>query len=155
MDIECARLNDLTGVRELNTLLKIQLKNPVKNMGVKDFYWNTDPYIRAAITEKRCFIIKDGAITMAAMIMEHRNPENQYPYQSLAVGTLSVHPEFRRNGLGIQLVSHAKAMARKEKKRLYVESFIEFRQLSFYKRLGFTGYPLRSSRVRFTHRGKA
>lgn len=162
--IETACLKDLSSVRGLNTLLKI--------IDVADFYWNTDTYIRAAITEKRCFVVKDASkdfqiinfarpegedntvrisptdnaaqinypevcMIRGAMIMEYRDPEKQYPKPSLAIGTLSVRPEFRRNGIGIQLVEYAKAMARQKKKRLYVESFLEFRQLSFYKRLGF------------------
>jgi ribosomal protein S18 acetylase RimI-like enzyme len=131
--VETASLNDIDGVRELNTLLKI----PLNNIGVKDFYWNTNPYIEAAITENRCFVIKYDSMIMGAMIMESRHPDNQYPNSSLAIGTLSVRPGFRRNGIGIKLVDYAKAMVRKENKRLIVESFLEFRQLSFYKRLGF------------------
>ena len=130
-------LQDLSGVRELNTLLKI----PLKNMDAGNFYWDTVPYIEAAIKQNRCFVIKDGASIKAAMIMEFRNPDKQYPLQSLAIGTLSVHSEFRRNGLGVQFVEYAKAIAQKENQRLYVESFLEFRQLSFYKRLGFTEAP--------------
>ena len=136
-DIENARTEDLMGVRELNTLLKIRLKN----MDARNFYWNTDAYIGTAIGEKRCFILKNDSMIMGAMIMECRVPDEQYPKPSMAIGTLSVHPEFRKNGLGIQLVSYAKAVARKEKKRLYVESFLEFRQLGFYKRLGFKEGP--------------
>jgi len=143
--IETASLNDIDGVRELNTLLKI----PLNNIGVKDFYWNTNSYIEAAITENRCFVIKHdfmimGAMIMGAMIMESRNPDNQHPNPSMAIGTLSVRPGFRRNGIGIQLVGHAKAMARNDNKRLVVESFFEFRQLSFYKRLGFKEAPQKS-----------
>jgi len=135
--IENACLQDLSGVRELNTLLKILLKN----IDVKDFYWNTDSYIKAAIVENRCFVIKNGITIKSAMILEFRDPDKQYPLPSLAIGTLSVCPGFRRNGLGVQLAEHAKAIAQKENQRLYVESFLEFRQLSFYKRLGFTEAP--------------
>ena len=135
--IETACPLDLTGVGDLNTLLKIQLKNIVSG----DFYWNTDLYIAAAIFENRCFVIKDCGIINGAMIMENREPDAQYPRPLLAVGTLSVRPGFRRNGLGAQLVSYAKAIAKKENKRLVVESFLEFRQLSFYKRLGFKDGP--------------
>jgi len=135
--VETGCVNDIDGIRELNTLLKI----PLKNMDENDFYWNTDSYIEPAITENRCFIIKDDSMVIGAMIMESRNPDNQYTMPSMVIGTLSVRPGFRRNGLGIQLVSHAKSMARKEKKRLYVESFLEFRQLCFYKRLGLTEAP--------------
>jgi GNAT superfamily N-acetyltransferase len=141
--VETACLNDIDRVRELNTLLKI--------VHVKDFYWNTNPYIEEAITESRCFVIKGdsmimgamimGAMIMGAMIMESRNPDNQCSSPSLAIGTLSVRPAFRRNGIGIQLVDHAKSMARNENKCLIVESFLEFRQLSFYKRLGFKETP--------------
>ena len=132
--VETADLNAIDGVGELNTLLKI----PLNNIGVKDFYWNTNLYIEAAITENRCFIIKKDSMIMGAMIMESRNPpDHQNPNPSLAIGTLSVRPKFRRNGIGILLVNHAKEMAQKENKRLVVESFLEFRQLSFYKRLGF------------------
>ena len=137
--IEKACLKDLGGVKKLNTLLKIQLKNPGKNIDVKDFYWNTGSYIKAAISGNRCFVIKDNAMIKGAMIMEHRFSDDQYPHASLAIGTLSVHPKFRKNGLGVQLVEYAKAIAKK--KRLYVESFLEFRQLSFYKRLGFNEGP--------------
>lgn len=135
--LEKAGLEDLNEIRELNSLLKAQLNN----IGVKEFYWNKNPYIETAITEDRCFVIKDDSMVMGAMIMESRNPDNQYPHPSLAIGTLSVRPEFKRNGIGKQLVSHAKTLARQEKKRLVVESFLEFRQLSFYKRLGFKEGP--------------
>lgn len=138
--IETAGLNDVDGVRELNTLLKI----PLSNIDVKDFYWNTDVYIESAITENRCFVIKDDSMIMGAMIIESRNPDDQYPNPLMAIGTLSVRPEFRRNGIGIQLVAYAKKMAKKENKRLVVESFLEFRQLSFYKCLGFKEAPQKS-----------
>ncbi len=128
-NIQIAGLIDQSSIRELNSLLNV--------IAVKDFYWHKAPYIRAAITEKRCFVIKNDSMIMGAMIMEFRVPDEQYPRPSLAIGTLSVRPGFRRNGLGILLVSHARAMAGQEKKRLYVESFLEFRQLSFYQRLGF------------------
>lgn len=137
MDIEKGCLNDLIGVRELNTLLKIQLKN----IDTSYFYWDTNPYIEASIIENRCFVIKNDSMIMGAMIMEFRVPDHQNPNPSIAIGTLSVHPKFRRNGHGILLVSHAIAMARQEEKRLYVESFFEFRQLSFYKRFGFKEGP--------------
>ncbi len=135
--IKTACFNDLNGVRELNTLLK----NPLKKMDARDFYWDKQPYIAVAISENRCFVIKDGETVNAAMIMAHRKPDEQYAYASLAIGTLSVCPEFRKTGLGIQFVEYAKAMARQERKRLYVESFFEFRQLSFYKRLEFKEAP--------------
>jgi ribosomal protein S18 acetylase RimI-like enzyme len=131
--IDVAVLSDLGCVRELNTLLKISLNN----IDMKEFYWNTNPYIEAAIKENRCFAIKNDSMIMGAMIMESRNPDHQNSDTFLAIGTLSVRPGFRRNGIGIQLVDHAKAKAQKDNKRLVVESFLEFRQLSFYKRLGF------------------
>ena len=135
-NIESASLSELKGVRELNTLLKI--------VDVKDFYWDTDAYIESAISENRCFIIKSDSMIIAAMIMEFRNPEKEYPGKHLAIGTLSVQPQYRKNGIGIQLVGYAKEMAAKEQKRLVVESFLEFRQLSFYKRLGFSEAPRKS-----------
>ncbi len=72
------------------------------------------------------------------MIVENRDPDKRYPRASLSVGIIAVHPEFRRKGLGVQLIEFAKKMAFKCRKRLYVESFFEYKKLHFYEKLGFT-----------------
>jgi N-acetylglutamate synthase-like GNAT family acetyltransferase len=72
------------------------------------------------------------------MIVERRPPDELCAQGYLAIGTLSVQPPFRNGSLGMRLVEYAKRLALKEKKRLYVESFCEFRKKSYYCALGFT-----------------
>ena len=124
-----AHMNDLNAVRELNSLLKI--------VEVKDFYWDTHRYVRSAILEARCFVMKNEELIKGAMILENRSPHTGHKAESLAVGTLAIHPEFRRKGIGIRLVELAKVLASRQNKRLYADSFLEFGQQGFYKHLGF------------------
>jgi GNAT superfamily N-acetyltransferase len=124
-----AHIKDLNAIRELNSLLRI--------VEVKDFYWDTPRYVRSAILEARCFVVKGENLIKGAMILENRSPHNEHASESLAVGTLAIRPEFRRKGIGIRLVELAKALASRQNKRLYAESFLEFGKQGFYKNLGF------------------
>ncbi|MBW2285144.1 MAG: GNAT family N-acetyltransferase, partial [Deltaproteobacteria bacterium] len=105
---------------------------------VEGFYWDTAPYIETAIREGRCFVIRPDRAIRGCMIIEKRPPDKNFGKDHLAIGSLSVHPDFRNGNMGALLVGFAKAMAREEKKRLYVESFYEFRKTAFYKARGFT-----------------
>lgn len=127
-DIQQAALDDFAAIRGLFSLLRT---------GVKDFYWDSDKYIRAAIQEKRCFAVKDGHVVKAALIIEERTTETNYPHKCLAIGAISVRPACKKEGAGTDLVEFAKKTAFESRKRLYVESFFEYKRLSFYKKLGF------------------
>lgn len=132
--IEKATEHDLVAVKELNSLLKLDVKN---------FYWDSEDYIRPAINEERCFVIKEGNEVRASMTLEQSEPDPGSTRESLSIGVLIVHADFRKDGLGTELVEFAKSMAFKENKRLYVESFFRYRQLNYYKKLGFMeGGPL-------------
>ncbi len=126
--IEKARKADLAAVRDINSLLRT---------GVRDFYWDSSRYAGSAIAENRCFVVRRGGAIAASIILENRNTTRQYPQKSLAIGALAVRPEHRRDGWGTALVEFAKARAFQQNKRLYAESFYEFRKLGFYRKLGF------------------
>ena len=128
-EIEKARLKDLPDAKNLHALLRLS--------DVKKFYWDTDSYIRSAILEERCFVIKDHAAFKGIMIMEHRDPESGSAHSSLAIGSLVVYPKFRNEGLGIKLVEYAKVVAFRKELRLYAESFFEYKKINFYQKLGF------------------
>ena len=113
---------DLVSVRKLNASLRLS--------EVTNFYWDTEAYIRSAIAEERCFIVGDDPMIKGAMIIEKRDPDGKYDQDSLAVGTLVVHPAFRDEGIGARLVEAAKELAVKYNKRLYVESFYDYGQLN-------------------------
>lgn len=127
-DIQQAAIDDFAAISELFSLLRIDIKG---------FYWDSDNYIRAAIREKRCFAVKGGHTVNAALIIEKRTKETNYPHKCLAIGAISVRPACKKEGAGTDLVEFAKNMAFESRKRLYVESFFEYKKLSFYKRLGF------------------
>ena len=128
-DIEKALLKDLPDAKKLNALLRLS--------DVKKFYWDTDDYIRSAILEERCVVIKDQSALKGIMIMECRDPQSGFAHSSLAIGSLAVHPKYRNEGLGIKLVEYAKQVAFRKKLRLYAESFFEYKKINFYQRLGF------------------
>lgn len=127
--VEKATLRDIDSVRALNSLLRIP---------VEAFYWEGVPYVESAIREGRCFLVRRGGDIAGCMILERRPPDALYAREYLAIGTLSVQPSSRNGSLGVRLVEFAKRLALEEKKRLYVESFYEFRRASYYCRLGFT-----------------
>lgn len=127
--VEKATLDDLNAVRALNSLLRIP---------VDTFYWDGIPYIESAIREGRCFVVRRRGTAAGCMIVERRPPDGLHAREYLAIGTLSVQPPFRKGSVGIRLVEFAKRLAREEKKRLYVESFCEFRKATYYCALGFT-----------------
>ena len=129
-DIEKALLKDLPDAKKLNTLLRLS--------DVKEFYWDTENYVRSAILEERCVVIKNRSDLKGIMIMENRAPQRDYAYPSLAIGSLAVHPKYRNEGLGIKLVEYAKELAFNKNIRLYAESFFEYNKINFYQRLGFT-----------------
>ncbi len=84
-----------------------------------------------------------GEENAGAMIIENRDPCSDYPSAALAIGTLVVAPGARKKGFGIRLVEFAKALAFKQNKRLFVESFFKYRKLDFYTRLGFARAPFK------------
>ena len=127
-EIEAATLDDLRSIKEINSFLRLD---------IQDFYWDGIPYIASAIREGRCFVIRGDGLVKGCMIMEVRHPGQGYVEDSLAIGTLSVRPRFRNENLGVMFVGYARELARRENKRLYVESFYEFEKLAFYKALGF------------------
>ncbi|MBW2593629.1 MAG: GNAT family N-acetyltransferase, partial [Deltaproteobacteria bacterium] len=127
--LEKAQLDDLDSVRNLNSLLRLK--------HIEDFYWDGAIYVKSAILEKRCYVIRDSGAVKGAMIIENRKPCSDYPADSLAIGTIAVHPGARKKGFGIKLVEFAKDLAFTLGKRLFVESFFEYRKLNFYTRLGF------------------
>ena len=128
-DIEKALLKDLPDAKKLNALLRLS--------DVKKFYWDTENYVRSAILEEHCVVIKDHSALKGMMIMENRAPQTGYPHRSLAIGSLSVHPKYRNEGLGIKLVEYAKELAFNKNLRLYSESFFEYKKINFYQSLGF------------------
>ena len=133
-DIEKAFLKDLPDAKKLNALLRLS--------DVKEFYWDTENYVRSAILEERCVVIKNSADLKGIMIMENRGPQRGYAHPSLAIGSLAVHPKYRDEGIGIKLVGYAKELAFNKNFRLYAESFFEYKIIDFYRRLGFdTGAP--------------
>ncbi|MDY6932803.1 MAG: GNAT family N-acetyltransferase [Spirochaetota bacterium] len=125
--IKKATIKDFTTVKELNTHLKIDIKN---------FYWNSDHYIKSAINEQRCYVIKVKSVIKGAVVLEDGKSENNSK-RCLKIGTIVVAPKFRREGLGTRLVEFVKRIAYKDNKRLRVESFYEYGRLHFYKELGF------------------
>jgi len=127
--IEKALLKDLPAAKKLNALLRLN--------DVKEFYWDTENYVRSAILEGRCMVIKNRSGLKAIMIMENRTPERGYAHPSLAIGSLATHLKYRDEGLGIKLVEYAKELASNKNLRLYAESFFEYRKINFYQRLGF------------------
>ena len=133
--LKTAQLDDLDAVRDLNFLLRLD--------PVTDFYWDGIPYVTSAILEGRCYVIKDHDIVQGAMIIENRDPDSDYPRASLAIGTLAVAPGARKKGFGSRLVEFAKALAFRQNKRLFVESFFNYRKLDFYTRLGFARAPFK------------
>ncbi len=133
--LKTAQLDDLDAVRDLNFLLRLD--------PVTDFYWDGIPYVTSAILEGRCYVIKDHGIVQGAMIIENRDPDSDYPRVSLAIGTLAVAPGARKKGFGSRLVEFAKALAFRQNKRLFVESFFNYRKLDFYTRLGFARAPFK------------
>ena len=128
-EIERAVLRDLPDARKLNALLRLS--------DVKEFYWDTENYVRSAILEERCVIIKDRSGLKGMMIMENRAPQKGHTHPSLAIGSLAVHPKFRNEGIGVKLVEYAKKLAFNKNLRLYAESFFEYKKISFYQGLGF------------------
>ncbi len=129
-DIEKALLKDLPDAKKLNALLRLS--------DVKKVYWDTENYVRLAILEERCVVIKDRSDLKGVMIMQNRAPQRGYARPSLAIGSLAVHPRYRNEGLGIKLVEYAKELAFNKNLRLYTESFLEYKKISFYQKLGFT-----------------
>jgi len=128
-DVEKALLKDFPDAKELNAQLRLS--------DVKEFYWDSDKYIRSAILEERCVVIRDSSALKGVMIMEHRDPHGGYAHSSLAIGSLAVHPKYRNEGLGIKLVEYAKELGFNKNLRLYSESFSEYKKINFYQRLGF------------------
>ena len=128
-EIEMAFLKDLPDAKKLNALLKLS--------DVKKFYWDTENYVRSAILEERCVVIKNRSDLKGIMIMENRAPHRGYAHPSLAIGSLAVHPKYRNERLGIKLVEYAKGLAFNKNLRLYTESFFEYKKISFYQGLGF------------------
>jgi GNAT superfamily N-acetyltransferase len=120
---------DCSAIRELNTLLRLP--------DVKRFYWDSEEYVRSAIEEGRCFVIKSGKRLRASMILEDRDPDERCPQRFLAIGILAVHPGSQKEGLGVALVRMAEQVAFQGNALLYVESFFEYRKSGFYKQLGF------------------
>jgi len=129
-DIEKALLKDLSDAKKLNALLRLN--------DVKKFYWDTENYVRSAILEERCVVIKNRSDLKGIMIMENQTPQRDYAHPSLAIGSLAVHPKYRDEGLGIKLAEYAKELAFNKNLRLYTESFFEYKKINFYQRLGFT-----------------
>jgi len=128
-DIEKALLKDLPDAIELNAQLRLS--------NVKEFYWDTDHYVRSAILEERCLVIKDGSALKGIMVLENRAPQGGYAHRSLAIGSLAVHRKYRNEGLGVKLVEYAKEVAFDQNLRLYSESFFEYKKINFYESLGF------------------
>lgn len=127
-NVQKATPEDIAQVKSLNALLRID---------VQDFYWDSDDYIRSAIAEERCYVVKETDMIKGAMIIERRGPDPTWPSPCFAIGILTVFPEDREKGLGTHLMEAAKALAFKEDKRLYVECFFEYENLDYYKKIGF------------------
>jgi ribosomal protein S18 acetylase RimI-like enzyme len=132
--IEPAVLIDLPALKAINAFLRIN---------VDDFYWDEAHYLEAAIQEGRCFVVRPDRKVRGCMVIEKRRPDSDFGRDHLAIGSLSVHPDFRNSNLGALLVEFAKTMARRENKRLIVESFCEFRKAAFYRARGFTETALK------------
>ncbi|MBW1681162.1 MAG: GNAT family N-acetyltransferase [Deltaproteobacteria bacterium] len=126
---------DYEAVRTTNSLLRLP--------DVPGFYWDTESYIREAIREERCMVVKNQTVLKGAMVLERRGPEAGYARESLAVGSLAVRPEYRKTGVGMMLVRYAVQRARQEGLRLYAESFFPYRKVDFYLGLGFRRGPQR------------
>ncbi|MCJ7773086.1 MAG: GNAT family N-acetyltransferase [Desulfobacterales bacterium] len=127
-NVEKASLHDFDQVKALNALLRID---------VKDFYWDSDDYITSALKEERCYVVKDDGKVKGSLIIERRVSDGEYDQDSLAIGIVTVTSGYQKKGFGTNLIEAAKAFAFREKKRLYVESFYEYKKLDYYKKLGF------------------
>ena len=66
-DIEKALLKDLPDAKKLNALLRLS--------DVKKFYWDTENYVRSAILEERCVVIRNRSDLKGIMMMENRPPQ--------------------------------------------------------------------------------
>lgn len=141
-NVEKAARKDFDQVKALNSLLRID---------VDDFYWDSDGYIASALTEGRCYVAKEKGFVKGAMIIERRIPDETYSSSSLAIGILSVTPEDREKGFGTRLVEIAKALAFKENKRLFVECFCDYKNLDYYKKIGFSEDTTKEYNGRFYH----
>jgi len=142
--LEKAQIDDLDAVMNLNSLLRLK--------HINDFYWDGAVYIKSAIHENRCYVIRDSGTTVkGAMVIEDREPDSDYREESLAIGTLAVHPDARKKGFGTKLVEFARDLAFKQNKRLFVESFFEYRKLNFYTNLGFAKEPFKKYTERPYH----
>ncbi len=123
-----AKASDLEAVRRLNALLRT---------GVRDFYWDSDRYLRSAIARRSCYVAREDGEVQAALIVANQQPQGARQHEHLVIETLVVDPRFRGRGIGTELVELAKRLAFEGDRRLYVESFYEYGKPSYYRKIGF------------------
>jgi ribosomal protein S18 acetylase RimI-like enzyme len=127
--VQKAALSDLEAVQRLNALLRT---------GVRDFYWDSEGYVRSAIAGGKCFLVKKGrGEVQGAMIIGDKDPDRARGQEHLVVETLVVEPGHRGTGIGTELVEFAKRLSFERDLRLYVESFYEYGKPEYYRNIGF------------------
>lgn len=141
--VQKAAISDLEAVRRLNALLRT---------GVRDFYWDSDSYVRSAIAGGRCFLVKRGrGEVRGALIVGDKGPDRSSGQEHLVVETLVVEPGHRGRGIGTELVEFAKRLSFERDLRLYVESFYEYGKPDYYRNIGFKNDESRAYRGRPYH----
>jgi N-acetylglutamate synthase-like GNAT family acetyltransferase len=116
--IRQATIDDFDAVLELNKLLELY----------EPFRWSEPQWVRQQILDGRCFLTEPMTGAMCVS-----NVDGTY-----AIDSIVVAPEYRKRGVGKELVDFAISRAREEKlSKLLVLSYCDYHVEKFYERCGF------------------